>query len=404
MTRTEERLTDALAARAAAVTPGSVRPLPALGAGRFRHHLVNRKWSASLAPLAGAAAIAAIAVVATLPHHHAGPMPPGMPRDSALLGVAAASATSVWAVGLTGAGPRFRPLIMHWNGRAWTRSTTPNPRYGAVLRAVAPVSARDAWAVGGTTVATHAFEPYILRWNGRVWRQMPVPRQTNPTSLSAVAVVSASDVWAVGQAAGALILHWNGTRWRQVPNPWQRGNGAFDDILARSADDVWVAGKAGSHSLVAHWNGATWTRLGGPGHSGLGSDIASLAVVSPRLAWVVGSGSAGFPAILRWNGSRWRQTRASRPTFGATLADVAAVSAKQAWAVGGRAQTWILRWQGRVWQRVPSPKGGREGSLFGIFAISARDIWAVGRSNLGPDGRSTGVILHWNGAAWRAAG
>ncbi|MGO9163645.1 MAG: hypothetical protein ACLP7J_23660 [Streptosporangiaceae bacterium] len=59
-----------------------------------------------------------------------------------LYGVAATSARNAWAVGLTGA----RTLIVHWNGRAWTKA----PASTGFLEGVAAVSATSAWAVGGT--------------------------------------------------------------------------------------------------------------------------------------------------------------------------------------------------------------------------------------------------------------
>jgi hypothetical protein len=60
-------------------------------------------------------------------------------------GVAAAGANDVWAVGVVGSGP----MILHWDGRAWT--TVAHPRAfpnAASLRAVATSSGGSAWSVG----------------------------------------------------------------------------------------------------------------------------------------------------------------------------------------------------------------------------------------------------------------
>ena len=59
-------------------------------------------------------------------------------------GVSAAAVNDVWAVGVHGSGP----MILHWDGEAWTAVTHPRefPNAG-VLRGVATASG-DAWSVG----------------------------------------------------------------------------------------------------------------------------------------------------------------------------------------------------------------------------------------------------------------
>ena len=70
MTRTEERLADALAARAEAVDPASVRPLPAVRGADGRR---GRVRGVSLAPVAAALAVAVIAAVAGIVAHRVVP-------------------------------------------------------------------------------------------------------------------------------------------------------------------------------------------------------------------------------------------------------------------------------------------------------------------------------------------
>lgn len=65
--------------------------------------------------------------------------------DAYFTGVAAAATNDVWAVGVRGSGP----MILHWDGQAWT--TVSHPRAfpnAAVLRAVATSSGGNAWSVG----------------------------------------------------------------------------------------------------------------------------------------------------------------------------------------------------------------------------------------------------------------
>jgi hypothetical protein len=60
-------------------------------------------------------------------------------------GVAAAAGNDVWAVGVSGSGP----MILHWDGRAWTTVTHPRAfPNSAVLRGVTTSSGGSAWSVG----------------------------------------------------------------------------------------------------------------------------------------------------------------------------------------------------------------------------------------------------------------
>jgi hypothetical protein len=87
------------------------------------------------------------------------------------------------------------------------------------------------------------------------------------------------------------------------------------------------------------------------------------------------------------------------------LLGVAAVSARDAWAVGckacdsGEDEALIERWDGTAWKPVRPPALGPERFLYGVAAVSARDAWAVGVNE--PDGKT--LILHWNGTAWKAS-
>jgi hypothetical protein len=69
--------------------------------------------------------------------------------DAYFTGVAAAAGNDVWAVGVRGSGP----MILHWDGQAWTSVTHPRAfPNAAFLRAVATASGGHAWSVGGEIV------------------------------------------------------------------------------------------------------------------------------------------------------------------------------------------------------------------------------------------------------------
>ena len=65
--------------------------------------------------------------------------------DAYFTGVAAAASNNVWAVGVRGSGP----MILHWDGRAWTTVTHPRAfPNSAIFRAVTTSSGGSAWSVG----------------------------------------------------------------------------------------------------------------------------------------------------------------------------------------------------------------------------------------------------------------
>jgi hypothetical protein len=84
---------------------------------------------------------------------------PTLASNDTLTGVAARSATDIWAVGFrqdrSGAIPIGRTLTEHWNGSAWSVVASPNVGSNDnLLNAVAAVPG-DVWAVGSWEVFDH---------------------------------------------------------------------------------------------------------------------------------------------------------------------------------------------------------------------------------------------------------
>jgi len=107
-----------------------------------------------------------------------------------------------------------RPLIEHWDGRAWRIVPSPDTG-GGYLNSVSAVSTRDIWAVGNVRG-----EPLTEQWDGARWTIVPNPRGPDrpPTpgydsrSLWGVVAIAPRDVWAVGTVHDGelpLIEHWN---------------------------------------------------------------------------------------------------------------------------------------------------------------------------------------------------
>ena len=212
---------------------------------------------------------------------------------SALEDVAATSAADAWAVGLTLEGP----LILHWNGTAWTRAQLPaTAGHGAIsVDAVAATSTTNAWAV--IRFRTGRF-PRLIHWNGRQWGQVVTPHIGRSYGISSVAATSANNVWAVG--GPGVILHWNGRRWTCALSPDN-----LEAVSTSSADNAWAVGFSGygAEAVAWHWNGDTWKQVTTPGPD---NSLDGVAII-PRSggAWVFG-GTGHGTLMLHWNGTAWR--------------------------------------------------------------------------------------------------
>ncbi len=140
--------------------------------------------------------------------------------------VAAVSSADVWAAGYWDDPSCIcgRTVIEHWDGTSWSLVATPNPGIGNYLHGIAAASATDVWAVGRRWNNYSTWEPLILRYDGTTWSAIDQPQHEFGELLS-VAALAADDVWAVGvigvigTGIEPLALHWDGASWTRVPLP-----------------------------------------------------------------------------------------------------------------------------------------------------------------------------------------
>lgn len=359
----------------------------------------------------------------------------------AISGVRDFSPTDAWAVGyacvsgcasIGGIGEIDHMVILHWNGAAWSSVTAPRQSAAASYRlsAIAGDSATDVWAAGTKLASSGKASPLIVRWNGHAWSNAS-PARPATAELSGVSAATASDAWAVGQGTGGrtLTLRWNGRAWSQVPSP-DPGR-SFDALTAVAADttkNAWATGfydktaASPSQALALHWNGTAWSAAALPGLGNGNTALNAVTVLTARNAWAAGSscpragcapGTKAPALILGWNGTIW--SKASTPDLpaGSELTGTAAISASDAWAVGagpspGRTGTvtLIVRWNGRSWSTVTSPRAGLSSGFAAVSAASATDAWAAGTACLtqcnvvGAAKTETPLLAHWNGQTW----
>jgi hypothetical protein len=127
--------------------------------------------------------------------------------------------------------------------------------------------------------------------------------------------------------------------------------------------------------------------------------LYDVAALSPRDAWAVGSQARGRkPLIEHWNGRSWTVVRGAA-TAG-VLNAVTAVSRDDVWTVGdvhvGPAVWRPLaeHWDGHRWSRVAMPAA--DGVRAAVVAFSSTSVWASGLAE--------GASVRWDGTAWRPLG
>jgi hypothetical protein len=242
------------------------------------------------------------------------------------------------------------------------------------------------------------------------WRVVPTPA-VGYGQLNGVAASTPTDTWAVGRSGvvgrrgrpyHSLIEHWDGSRWKVVPSP-RLSWGELNDVVAVSPTDAWAVGDVNSYPkpsepVIEHWDGRTWNRVT---VGGVREGLYGVTAVSARDAWAVGG-----KTTLHWDGNLWTRVPRAR---GAYLGAVVAVSARDVWAVGGwrdPTRPVATHWDGRSWHPfvLPRPPGdpAEYWSLVSVAAVSAGDVWAAGGGEVGSTVREP-LVYHWNGRRWRRA-
>jgi hypothetical protein len=221
---------------------------------------------------------------------------PSLSAQNHLLGIKTLSASNAWAVGSHNVpgSLAFSTLTMRWNGSAWSVVPSPDtPNFENHLNAIDGTAPDDLWAVGHIQNGEYSVrEPLILHWNGSAWSIVPSPT-ANDAALEGVVALASNDVWAVGSMFSTSLLwhvpwalHWDGRSWSNVtvPSPTPQGGRLFG-VAALSAAKVYAVGQAPSiPSLVMRWNGRSWAKESTP----TTGTVWDAAAVGPGTVWAVG--------------------------------------------------------------------------------------------------------------------
>ncbi|HET9198990.1 MAG TPA: fibronectin type III domain-containing protein [Solirubrobacterales bacterium] len=288
---------------------------------------------------------------------------------------------------------RMWPSAERWSGTSWTAAVPPAPSWGdGILSAVSCASATNCLAVGRVEENWQPERPLIMKWNGSAWSDVSAGLQEPAESdyhLNDVDCPAANSCEAVGYSSPAngvgvdktLALHWDGTAWtvRQSANPYTPGgepsleDNSLESVSCASATfckavGTHVASPGGAtlsnKPLIERLSGSEWVSESADivAHTNPETNFWLEGISCPTTSVCLAVGHYGLNDIAgerwaftqRWTGSMWIEERVYSETNQATkLYDVSCGSATSCRAVGldGRA----LHWSGGGW-RLQAPK------------------------------------------------
>lgn len=164
----------------------------------------------------------------------------------------------------------------------------------APLWGVWATASDDVWAVGGDVIDFDA-EPVLLHFDGTAWSQETLPQLDRPAqALFKVQANGPDDVLAVGQSG--VALRYDGTTWTQL------SSGTGDDLIS-----LWGLGDGPmaviggrSNAVLARYDGAALqseTLAGLPGMNGVWMDAEGTSHVVGIFGSVARIPAGGFEAI-----------------------------------------------------------------------------------------------------------
>jgi hypothetical protein len=113
--------------------------------------------------------------------------------------VVAISPTDAWAVGdyWTGTASTFDTLTEHWDGKTWKIVASPSFPTSTALWGVTASSANSVWIAGQITNASGTL---IMYWNGKKWAREQTPDLSGAQNYlnSVTTIPGTSTLWAVG--------------------------------------------------------------------------------------------------------------------------------------------------------------------------------------------------------------
>ena len=295
----------------------------------------------------------------------------------ALLSVGGTSAQDVWAVG---ADKGQGPLVLHYDGTAWTQHQTGQRGH---LWWVHPFADGSAFMGGGSST--------ILRWDGAGFERMQTPGVASYT-IFGLWGARPDDVYAVGSVSSrnGFIWHYDGASWSEVAVP--AGLPEYDSRDVPGFFKVWGDGE-GTVFVCGGRGVLLASRAGGPFELvPTGTELALFTVTGDGERMVAVGG--GTQAVLL-EGPLAGPIEA-RPIEGPALLQGVALDADgQGYAVGEGGQVFVR--DGDAWRRVATGLELDIQSLHAVWIDPDGGVWAAGGDVLGAS-LDAGVLVHAGGA------
>lgn len=335
----------------------------------------------------------------------------------------------VWAAGYTygtiGGALEFRTLIQRWDGSSWSQVPTPDRETFPARNLLFDVSAAgpdSAWAVGHSATApgNGASRPLVLSWDGAAWSIVDDPPDSFGVGLATVAAAPDGTVWIGGYGRNpysgyAIPLVWLRVAggWQPVSVPTPSGCATTPDGLATRAElsDIvssgrratWAAGRCvtpdgNERGFLVRSNGSRWFTVLSPdalARHGEDGALSGLAL-SPEgdvwaVGWASGTGTSvgGTPLTFRVRGGHGQAKLVPTPVLGtgSTLQAVAVGPGGTVVAAGTHTQQYsnapypyLLGAGGAGWQIEPA-SSSLVGNLYGVALQPSGAAWAVGVSS-----------------------
>jgi hypothetical protein len=279
--------------------------------------------------------------------------------------------------------PTLQPVILHYDGTAWSVALQAMSNTGVSLGSVWGASSSAIFAVG-----SQCDRSLLLRYDGTGWT--PQPAQTcvgfGNTDYASVWGNSASDVFAIERGNNSpmlhstFIYHFDGATWNL-----QYSHSCTPPTCDPNLNAVWGSSPSnvvavGDSGLIVHYDGTAWT----PQTSGTTQHLNAV--------WGSGSGTSAVifalgngGTILSFDGSSWhaQTSGTTQPLYG-----VWGSSPGDVFAVGGGGT--ILHYDGNAWSALNS---GSTQALRGVWGNSGSSVYAVGDAS---------TILRYDGTNWTA--
>ena len=352
------------------------------------------------------------------------PSPNEGPLTDVATAVSFVSPTDGWLVGgflqPIGDGTAFRTLVERWNGRQWSLVESPDPGLDNLLTGVVARGQNDAWAVGWSTQIDEfggsVSVPLIVHWDGVAWTVVPSPDIGAASgTLSAVAATESGELWAVGSrtvAVGSpertLAMRYANGAWTAVATQDVRGRYSRLTGVAAGGSDVWAVGLSVDPTGTAP--NATLVEALGPSGGRIvqspnpwkdGNELYGVAA-SGSSVWAVGDGLQDgnlLPLVLRYVDRSWRAVACPIDEGSGTLLGVGPARDGQFWAVGFTLtpefvhRPLIARWSAGRWIEQPSPSPSPGGDMLAAVAAASATQWMAVGNGIGSAGFQRTLVM-----------